>query len=82
MTTKVLTPEEINSLKILQQKRIQITEQLGLIELRNQELNLQKEIVVNELKKLRQEEAQIGDSLQKKYGEGTINLEKGEFISA
>ena len=33
------------------------------------------------LKKLRQEEAKLGEDLQQKYGDGTINLEKGEFTS-
>jgi hypothetical protein len=82
MTTKVLTPEEIQSLKSLQQKRVQLTEQFGVVELRIQEINLQKDYLIEELKKVRQEEIKIGESLQQKYGEGTINLERGEFTSA
>jgi len=81
MTTKVLTQEELQSLKSIQEKRLQLTEQFGIIELRNQELELQKEFLKEELKKLRQEETNIGETLQQKYGDGTINLEKGEFIS-
>jgi hypothetical protein len=81
MTTKVLTQEEIHSLKLIQEKRLQLTEQFGIIELRIQELELQKEYLKNELKTLRQEEIKTGETLQQKYGDGTINLEKGEFIS-
>lgn len=81
MTTKVLTQEEIQILKSIQEKRIQLTEQFGIIELRIQELNLQKEYLKEELKKIRQEETTVGESLQQKYGSGTINLEKGEIIS-
>jgi hypothetical protein len=80
MTTKVLTQEEITQLKAIQEKRFQLTEQFGIIELRIQEFNLQKEHLVDELKKLRQEEITVGENLQKKYGDGTINLEKGEFV--
>ena len=58
-----------------------MTEQFGIIELRIQEYNLQKEYLVDELKKLRQEEITTGENLQKKYGDGSINLEKGEFVS-
>ena len=76
MTTKVLTQEEITQLKAIQEKRFQLTEQFGIIELRIQEFNLQKEHLVDELKKLRQEEITVGENLQKKYGDGTINLEK------
>ena len=81
MTTKVLTQEEITQLKAIQEKRFQLTEQFGIIELRIQEYNLQKEYLVDELKKLRQEEITVGENLQKKYGDGSINLEKGEFVS-
>jgi len=81
MTTQVLTQEEITQLKAIQEKRFQLTEQFGIIELRIQEYNLQKEHLVDELKKLRQEEITVGENLQKKYGDGSINLEKGEFVS-
>ena len=81
MTVKVLTQEEITQLKAIQEKRFQLTEQFGIIELRIQEYNLQKEHLVGELKKLRQEEISAGENLQKKYGDGSINLEKGEFVS-
>ena len=81
MTTQVLTQEEITQLKAIQEKRFQLTEQFGIIELRIQEYNLQKEHLVGELKKLRQEEITTGETLQKKYGDGSINLEKGEFVS-
>jgi chromosome segregation ATPase len=80
METKVLTQEELQSLKAIQEKRIQLTEQFGIVEMRIQEIELQKEILKEELKKLQKEEIAIGESLQKTYGDGTINLEKGEFV--
>ena len=81
MTTKVLTAEEITQLKEVQEKILQLVEQFGIIELRIQEFKLQKEHLIEELKKLHKEEITIGKDLQQKYGEGSINLEKGEFIS-
>jgi stress response protein YsnF len=81
MTTKVLTPEEIQSLRLIQEKQFQLVEQFGILEIRFQDLELQKEQLKNELKQLRQEEIKIGETLQQKYGDGSINLEKGEFIS-
>jgi hypothetical protein len=81
MTTKVLTQEEIQLLKSIQEKRLQLIEQFGIIEVRIQEFGLQKENLKEELKKLRQEEIRTGETLQQKYGDGSINLEKGEFIS-
>jgi len=81
MTTKVLTQEEITQLKSVREKRIQLTENFGVIELRIQEFNNQKEIFKDELKNLIQEEINLGKTLQQKYGDGSIDLEKGEFIS-
>lgn len=81
MEIKVLTQEELQSLKTIQERRIQLTEQFGLTEIKIQEIKLQKEFLKEELKNLQQEEITIGKSLQKTYGDGTINLEKGEFIS-
>ena len=82
METKVLTQDELQLLKSIQEKRLQLTEQFGIIEMRVQELELQKELLKEELKKLRQEELTTGQTLQQKYGDGTINLEKGEFIAS
>ena len=81
MEVKVLTPEEISSLKSIQEKRFQLVEQFGILEIKIQEFDLQKELLKEELKKLRQEEITVGETLQKKYGDGTINLEKGEIVS-
>jgi len=81
MTTKVLTPEEIQSLKLIQEKRIQLVEQFGVLEIRFQDLEHQKEQLKTNLKQLRQEEIKVGETLQQKYGDGSINLERGEFIS-
>jgi hypothetical protein len=81
METKVLTQDELQLLKSIQEKRLQLTEQFGIVELRLQEIDIQKEFLKEELKKLRQEELTAGQTLQQKYGDGTINLEKGEFIS-
>ena len=81
MTTKVLTQEEIQSLKLIQEKRIQLVEQFGVLEIRFQDLEFQKEQLKTNLQQLRQEEIKVGETLQQKYGDGSINLEKGEFIS-
>ena len=81
METKVLTQEEVTSLKSVREKRIQLTENFGVIELRIQEFNNQKDILKEELKKLVQEELVLGKTLQQKYGDGSIDLEKEEFIS-
>ena len=81
MEKKVLAQEEITQLKNVREKRIQLVESYGILESRIQEFNLQKDNLKDELKKLIQEETDLGKNLQQKYGDGSIDLEKGEFIS-
>lgn len=78
METKVLTQEEVNNLKEIQNKRIQLTEQFGILEI---SYETQKQLLLYQLNQLLQEEEKIGSQLQQKYGDGTINLDKGEFTS-
>ena len=81
MEKKLLTQEEVTQLKSTREKRFQLVENFGILELRIQEINLQKELIKEELKKLIQEETDLGKALQQKYGDGSIDLERGEFIS-
>ena len=81
METKVLTQEEITQLKAVQQERYSIIDKFGTIEIQFQELESIKQKLKLEYEKLKQKEEVLGKQLQDKYGDGTINLEKGEFIS-
>lgn len=81
METKVLTQEEIQQLKDVREKRVQLTENFGVLESRIQEFEIQKEVLKQEFKNLIEKEIQLGGALQQKYGNGSINLERGEFIS-
>jgi len=82
METKVLTQEEITQLKAVQQERYSIVDKFGTIEIQFQELESTKQKLKLDYEKLKQKEEVLGKQLQTKYGDGTINLEKGEFISA
>jgi predicted nucleic acid-binding Zn-ribbon protein len=82
METKVLTQEEITQLKAVQQERYSIVDKFGTIEIQFQELESAKQKLKLEYEKLKQREEVLGKQLQSKYGDGTINLEKGEFVSA
>jgi len=77
MTTQIITPEELTQVQSLQSKRDQLTIDFGFIELQIQELELQKESLIEQLSQLKLEEAQIGKEFQNKYGEGSINIIKG-----
>ena len=82
MTTQVITPEELTQVQSLQSRRDQLTIDFGYIEFQIQELELKKESLVDALIQLKNEETQIGKKYQEKYGEGYINIAKGEFITS
>ena len=82
METKVLEQEEIQQIKNIQQERSSIIEQFGIIEINIQELEQQKQQLKISLINLKQREVELGQTLQEKYGDGTINIEKGEFTSS
>jgi hypothetical protein len=81
MENKVLTPEELLKLQELDNKRGQLVEQFGILEINIQDLELQKEQLIDELSKLKAAELDLGGLLQQKYGDGNINLSTGEVIS-
>ena len=82
METKVLTQEELQQIKDVQQERLTLTDQFGIVEYNIQDLEQQKSQLVSRLVALKQKEIELGNMLQEKYGDGTINIEKGEFTSS
>jgi stress response protein YsnF len=80
MENKVLSQEEIQQLKGIREKNAQLVEQFGFIEYQIQILLLQKEELNNNLKNIKSLEITLGKQLQDKYGDGVIDLEKGEFV--
>ena len=82
MEKQVLTQEEIQSLKNIQSNQSLLIEQLGLLEYRVLILEKEKEKLKQTLQNQIETEEQIGKQLQQKYGDGSIDLEKGEFIPA
>lgn len=80
MEKQVLTQEEIQSLKTIQTNQSLLIEQLGLLEYRILVLEKEKQKLKQTLQNQLETEEQIGKQLQQKYGDGSINLEKGEFI--
>jgi hypothetical protein len=80
MENKVLTQEEIQSLKLIQTNQSNLVQALGTVEYRIQLLELDKQTLKTQLQKQTEDETKIAEELQEKYGDGNIDLEKGEFI--
>ena len=64
----------------LKEKENNFIIQLGQLELEIQNLELQKENILDQVTLFNQEKKDLAKMLQEKYGEGTFDLDSGEFI--
>jgi len=74
-----LLQEEIDTLKKLQTRQLDIASSLGKVEYNLQLLELQKEQIIEDLENLKKEEEKAGIELSKKYGNGSIDIDQGTF---
>ena len=77
---KVLSQEEIDELKELQNTFKNLTEVSGVIEMQHYNIQLKKEQLKSNLKSLQEKEVILAKNLEDKYGQGSISLETGEFL--
>ena len=82
MKKVLLQKEEIDSLLTIQNEQASLLNEFGQLEIQLQTLTLQKETLIKTLKDLQIKSQKLGKELQQKYGEGTINIESGEFIKS
>lgn len=80
MNTIKITKEEVEQLKNIQQEGKNLMEEFGYLEFQIQTLKLKKEILIDKLNDFGNKEKMLANTLQTKYGDGSINLEKEEFI--
>ena len=82
MASKKLSESELSKLTDFQSRNNDIVVQVGAAEIRIDTLDRQKEELLEKFQILQKEQAEFGEGLQKKYGEGNIDLEKGECTAA
>jgi hypothetical protein len=82
MSNTILTTEEIQQLTEVQTQAQQIALELGNLEITRLQIEKRKEEVITFLNEFKAKEQELGKSLSDKYGNGSIDLEKGEFIPA
>ena len=79
MENKKLTQEELQQVTDIQNKYQAVSQELGSIELQRIVLKARKQAAEDFLLQLQQEEKQVADSIQEKYGKGTLNINTGDF---
>ena len=75
--TKSLEAQELSALKELRKNINTLTFQRGQIGLAEDNLELQKITLQEEMQKLAQEETKLSTELFEKYGKGNVDLDKG-----
>ncbi len=75
-----LTEEELNKFAEIQAKNNAVVNQLGNLELTKLQVENRRVEILNFLNELREEENEFGKELTEKYGEGSIDLQTGEFL--
>lgn len=80
MENQKLTQEELQTLQGLQQQRQAVILELGSLELAQIDLDNRREEIETYYSELKTREQNYGKELSEKYGNGSIDLEKGEFI--
>jgi hypothetical protein len=81
MEKKVLTQEELTSLRDLRDRQNNILAGLGSIEYRITLLENNKSALKSQIAELEQANATLGAQLTEKYGNGDLDLETGEIIT-
>lgn len=82
MENTKLTSEEIQQVKDLQSQNQALAVELGNLEVAKIQIELNHKELVQFFTELKSKEQELGKTLSEKYGNGTIDLDKGEFIPA
>jgi hypothetical protein len=80
MENTKLTQEELQQLQEIQQQNQALALEFGNLELTKIQIENRYDELVEFHTQLKDKEKEIGKELSEKYGNGTIDLEKGEFI--
>ena len=80
MEKTVLNEEEIKQLSSLQEKQSDFVIQFGQVEYQINILERQKKSIKQQIENFEESQVQLAKQLETKYGQGTVNLESGEFI--
>jgi len=80
MENTKLTQEELEQLQEIQQQNQALALEFGNLELTKIQIENRYDELVEFHTQLKDKEKEIGKELSEKYGNGTIDLEKGEFI--
>lgn len=78
---QIVSKDILKQLESIKQRKNSLTFQLGQIEFQKSELEKSKKSILNTFTELKDEEQTLIDFIEKTYGNGTLDLNTGEFQS-
>ena len=78
----VLTKEEVENLTSLQQEQNDYLFDAGQLEYQLKVIENRKQNLWAALQQVEEKQIKTAQELEEKYGQGTVNLQSGEFIKA
>jgi len=78
----VLTKEEIENLTSLQQQQNDLIFNLGQTDYQLEFFGNRKKEIYQQLGALEGKQTESAQEIEKKYGQGSVNLETGEFVKS
>lgn len=78
----VLTKEEIENLTSLQQQQNDLIFSLGQTDYQLEFFGNRKKEIYQQLGALEGKQTESAQEIEKKYGQGSVNLETGEFVKS
>ena len=78
----VLTKEEVENLTSLQQEQNDYLFDVGQLEYQLKVIENRKQNLWVALQQVEEKQIKTAQELEEKYGQGTVNLQSGEFIKA
>jgi len=79
MSTQKFTEEELKQISELQQSYFQLIQGIGELQIAKMDIEASIQKANENLAELRAQEQSVVQELSKKYGNGTLNLQSGEF---
>ena len=77
-----ISQEELAKITALQEQYAEITAKLGQVHIEQLNLKIYQNTLETNYQALKEQENVLGQELNAKYGDGSLNLQTGEFTSS
>lgn len=81
METNKLSQEQLQQIKLIQQKHQSVVQELGEIEIAKLQLQKRQQTAQQYFEDLLQEQQTVAQEIEDTFGKGSVDIETGEFTA-